>query len=102
MEGSTVKKFIIGWMTFKPEMRERFLAALRALVAATRQEQGCLFLDVGLDLEIPNRAVFAAREIHSKMPHMVTFREEMSQALVEARFENILSDNVTVDVLKYD
>jgi hypothetical protein len=32
---------------------------------------------------------------------MATFREEMSQIVVEARFENNLSDNVTVNVLKY-
>jgi len=108
MEGSNVKKFIIGWMTSKPEMQERFLAAIRAVLAATRQEKGCVFIEINLDLDSPNRAVVAecfesqeAHDIHSKMSHMATFREEMSRILVEARFENILSNNVTVDVPKY-
>ena len=103
-----MKKFIIGWMTAKPEMQERFLAAIRAHMAATRQEKGCVFLEINLDLDSPNRAVVAecfesqeAHDIHSKTPHMATFRKEMSQILVEARFENILSDKVTVDIPKY-
>jgi len=54
-----VKKFIIGWMTSKPEMQERFLAAIRAVLAATRQEKGCVFIEINLDLDSPNRAVVA-------------------------------------------
>ena len=67
-----------------------------------------MFIEVNLDFNDPNRVVVAecfesqeAHEVHSNTPHMVAFREEMPQFLVEARFENILSDNVTVDVFKF-
>lgn len=103
-----MKKFIIGWVTFKPEKREEFLAAVRIHAEATRQEPGCVYFEINLSLENPNGAVVAecfassqAHETHNATPHMKSFVDKMSRILVEGRFENIYSDDVKVDVVTF-
>lgn len=103
-----MRKFIIGWITFKPEMRGPFLSAISAHVAATRQEEGCVFFDVSLSLDGPNIAVVTecfeseeAHESHLQTPHMNRFRAEMPRLLVEGRFENVYSDRFSTDVVEF-
>ncbi len=104
-----MKKFIIGRVTFKPDQREDFLEAVRIHAAAIRKEPGCVFFEIKLSREKPNRAVVAecfvdaaAHEVHNQTAHMLAFVDKMSRILLDGRFENIYSDNVTVDVVKFD
>lgn len=99
-----MKKFIIGWVTFKPEKREAFLEASRLLAEATRREKGCVFFEFNFSTERPNIAVIAecfqsaaAHDEHHQTPHVKAFFARASEFLVEGRFENILSDDVVVD-----
>ena len=46
-----MKKFIIGWMTYKPGLREEFLAVARKHQENTRAEPGCEFFDITLSLD---------------------------------------------------
>ncbi len=101
-----MKKFIIGWVKFKLEKRVEFLDAVQIHVAATRQEDGCVFFEVTLSLEKPDTAVIVecfksaeAHTLHNNTPHMKAFIAQMADILVEGRFENILSDNVVSDGL---
>ncbi len=103
-----MKKFIIGWVTYKPEMREEFLEAVRLHAEATRKEPGCVFFEINPSREIANGAVVAecfasaqAHETHNATPHMRAFVDKMSRILLTGRFENIHSDDVTVDVVTY-
>ncbi len=103
-----MKKFVIGWVTFKPEKREEFLAAVQLHAAATRKEPGCMFFEINFSREIPNGAVVAecfasaeAHETHNATPYMKAFVDNMSRILLTGRFENIYSDDVKVDVVNY-
>ena len=103
-----MKKFVIGWMTFRPEMRDRFVAVVRKHVAAMRSEEGCIFAEINLNLDGSNGAVVAecwkdqaAHDVHNATPQMKWFVKEMSELLIEGRFENIFSDDVRVDKVKF-
>ena len=103
-----MKKFVIGWMTYRPGMRDRFVAVAREHVANMRSEEGCIFAEINLSLDTPNGAVVAecfksqeAHDIHNATPQMKWFVQEMSEILTEGRFENIFSDDVTVDEVSF-
>ena len=103
-----MKKFVIGWVTYKPGMRDRFVAVTREHLAIMRKEEGCVFAEINLSLDAPNGAVVAecfksqeAHDIHHATPQMKRFVKEMSEILTEGRFENIFSDDVTVDEVKF-
>jgi (4S)-4-hydroxy-5-phosphonooxypentane-2,3-dione isomerase len=104
-----MKKFIIGWMTYKPGMREEFLAVARMHQDNTRAEPGCEFFDITLSLDQPNVAIVAecftdeaAHEAHNATPYMAWFRKNMARILSEGRFHNIYSDQIRVDEVKFD
>jgi quinol monooxygenase YgiN len=104
-----MKRFVIGHVTFRPEMRDEFLAMSLSHQAATRAEPGCDFFEIALSLDQPNVAVItecftseAAYEVHRATPHMTAMMESMPRLLSEGRFHNIYSDNVVVDVLTFD
>ena len=78
--------------------------ALRLHAAATRQEAGCLFFDQGLSVDQPDTVMFVecfksaeAHEVHQATPHMRVFMANAADMIAEAKFENILSDNVATD-----
>ncbi len=103
-----MKKFVIGWVTFKPEKRDELMEAIQDFAAATRQEKGCVFFEINLSREQPNCTVIAecfqsgeAHDEHHKTPHAKAFFEKTAGILVEGRFENILSDNVVADIVKF-
>ena len=104
-----MKKFIIGWVTFRPEMREEFLAMSLKHEAATRAEPGCEFFEIALSLDPPNLAIVtecfvseAAHEVHRATPHMAAFIQNMPRILSEGRFHNIYSDHIEVDAVTFD
>jgi quinol monooxygenase YgiN len=106
LQRGAMKKFVIGWVKFKPERRAAFLNAMRAHAVATRQEEGCVFFYVSLSMEQPDIAVIVecfksaeAHELHHNTPRTRAFMAKMADILVEGRFENILSDNVISDGL---
>ena len=104
-----MKKFIIGWMTWKPGMQDEFLALARSHQERTRAEPGCEFFDITLSLDQPNVAIVAecfaneaAHEVHNATPHMKWFRENMARILSDGRFHNIYSDTIRVDEVHVD
>ena len=101
-----MKKFIIGWVKFKPEHSASFLDAMKMHAAATREEQGCVFFDVGVSLEAPDTAVFVecfenpeAHKRHQETPRMKEVMDYVADMVLAGRFENIVSDDVTSDAL---
>ena len=104
-----MKRFVIGRVTIRSEMRDEFLAMSLQHQAATRAEPGCEFFEVALSLDQPNEAVItecfsseAAYEIHRATPHMTALIESMPRLLSEGRFHNIYSDHIDVDALTFD
>ena len=104
-----MKKIIVGWMTYKPGMREDFLALARKHQAVARAEPGCEFFDITLSLDQPDVGIVvecftdeAAHEAHNATPHMAWVREQMVPILKDARFHNIHSDRIKVDEMQFD
>ena len=50
-----MKRLVIGRVTYRPEMREEFLAMSLAHQAATRAEPGCEFFEIALSLDRTER-----------------------------------------------
>ena len=101
-----MQKFIIGWVKFKPGQSANFLDAMKEHATATRQEDGCVFFDVGLSSETPDTAIFVecfdtaeAHQRHQETPRMKAVMANVADMVVEGRFENILSDNVVSDMM---
>jgi quinol monooxygenase YgiN len=99
-----MQKFIIGWVKVKPDKCSEFHDAMKAHAVATRLEDGCVFFDVGASLEDPDKFVIVecfesaeAHEHHLNVPRMKALMTYVSDMFAEARFENILSDNVVTD-----
>ena len=99
-----MRKFIIGWVKFKPDKRTEFLYAMKAHAAATRLEVGCVFFDVGASLEDPDKIVIVecfesaeAHQHHLNAPRMMALIADVRNMIAEGKFENILSDDVITD-----
>ncbi len=99
-----MQKFIIGWVKFKPGHSANFLDAMKEHATATRQEDGCVFFDVGVSLEAPDTAIFVecfetaeAHQRHLETPRMKAVMAHVSDMVVSGRFENVLSDDVVSD-----
>ena len=104
-----MKKFIIGRMTYRPEMQAEFLDLSRRHQIATRAEPGCEFFDISLCLDEPNVAIVtecfvdeAAHQTHNAAPHMAAFQASVAKVLKDGRFHNIYSDNIRVDDVHFD
>lgn len=75
-------KIVIARAHVRPEMREAFIEAASACVAATRQEPGCLVYDIyesltarGSFVAVEQWESEAAIDAHFLLPHTATFLE---------------------------
>lgn len=75
-------KIVIARAQVRPEMRENFIEAAGACVAATRQEAGCLAYDMYESLTVPGAFVAVeqwenetAINAHFLLPHTAAFLE---------------------------
>ena len=71
-------KFVIGWLTFKPGIRDAFLSEIQPLVQQIRAEEGCVFFELNPKNDAPDTAMLcecftddAAHRAHKTLPHMV-------------------------------
>lgn len=105
-----MKKYIMGWLKFRPGKRDAFIAASRGYIEACRAEEGCEFFDFSLSPFDPDLAMvmecFASREVHElahlKTGHFKTFWKQLGEVCVEGRFENIFADHVEPDSARFD
>jgi quinol monooxygenase YgiN len=76
---------VAGWIDFEPADREAALAAFSAVVAASREEPGCVDYTFTPDLDLPGRVrVFehwvsdAALTEHLTLPHVLELRSAIA------------------------
>jgi quinol monooxygenase YgiN len=92
---------IIGLVVAKDETREELRELLRAQVAPTRAEPGCINYDLHVDAEDRNVFMFyenwkskADLDAHLKMPHLKPLMDRVDSLLarpVEIKFYEMLS-----------
>ncbi|MDR3641070.1 MAG: antibiotic biosynthesis monooxygenase [Humidesulfovibrio sp.] len=75
---------LLAVLSFRESVDDAVLEALAALVAAVRQEPGCLAYAAHVHAEDPKRVLFYERwqdkdalEVHSAAAALATFREDM-------------------------
>jgi quinol monooxygenase YgiN len=73
----------------KPECREQFIEASRAIISGTRAEQGCMFYALHEDVHEPQSFLFyeewedqAAIDNHFQEPHFQAFGEAIVDLIV--------------------
>ena len=103
-----MKKFIMGWLKFKPGMRDAFVASSAWYVDVCREEPGCVFFDMCLSPRDPDVAMvmecFASGEAHDQhltTPHFHRFWKQLDDVCIEGTFQNIFSDTVVPDSAKF-
>jgi len=76
---------VAGDVEIDPANRDAALEAARAVMAATRQEEGCLEYTIAADVDDPARFVIIERwaspealEAHFETPHMAAFQSAMA------------------------
>ena len=102
------RKYIVGWLTFPPGNRDRFLQLLPAYVAACRAEPGCLFFDMNPSLTEPDVVVvsecFTSEAAHAAHLAAGTFQEfwpKLSALAISGRFENVYPGRVADDAVQF-
>lgn len=90
------RKFIIGWLTCRPDRRDEVAALIGPCSAAARAEPGCLFYEMNPCLMEPDVVTlaegWASREAHEA--HLATeafrqFWDRLHDLCIEGRFENV-------------
>ena len=83
---------IAGEIRIDPNARDRAVAAVQEMMAATRQEEGCVTYVFSADLDDPDLfRLFeewesaAALEAHFEAPHMAEFQAKMNDFGVSHR-----------------
>jgi quinol monooxygenase YgiN len=78
---------LAGTIRIAPGMREKALPHIRAIVAASRAEEGCIAYSFSFDANDDHLVhIFecfrdrAAREAHRTMPHMAVWRASWAEA----------------------
>ena len=96
--GARMLLVVAGDVEIDPAKRDEAIAAARKVMAATREEEGCLEYTIAADLDDPARFVIveqwaspAALEAHFATPHMAEFQAAMAGLGVRR-----------VDVKRYD
>ncbi len=69
-EAAVPRKYIMGWLRFRPGKREEFLVIYQRGAEATRKEPGCVFYDYGVSPTDPDLMYllecFASEEAHAE------------------------------------
>jgi quinol monooxygenase YgiN len=84
------KVTVLAYFEVKPGLEEQLLAAIPAVVAATRQEAACINYDFHRSTEEPHKFIFyenwtslAGLEEHGRSAHIQTFRAAIKDLLVK-------------------
>ena len=102
------RKYIVGWLTFPPGNRDRFMALVPAYVAACRAEPGCLFFEMNPSVSDPD-VITLAECFTSEAAHQAHLTREAFQELwpklaalaISGRFENVFAGRVADDAVQF-
>ena len=96
--------YVIATLSIKPGTVAQLFGLAQPCIDATRNEPGCISYDLNQSLSDENRLVFVeswkSREDlnqHFKQPHMITWRQQGAQFIVDRKIEII--DVASVEVL---
>lgn len=80
--------YVIATLHAKEDKQSTLIEGARAVIAATRKEEGCLFYDLHQSVTDPQRLVFvegwtsrAALAAHFKAPHLEKWRGIAAQCI---------------------
>jgi quinol monooxygenase YgiN len=98
------RKYIVGWLTFRPGKRAEFMEIALPYVAACRQEPGCLFFEMSLS-PTDSDVVLAmecfqdaeAHTTHLKTPEFQAFWRVLDTLCLHGTFENVFAGSVIPD-----
>ena len=93
--------YVIATLRVKREKLSTLLEAARAVIAATRKEDGCIFYDLHQSVTDPDQVVFverwasrAALGKHFEQPHMTVWRAASGDCIESRKVEIVTPDNV--------
>ena len=73
-----MKKYIVGWLTFRPGKRDEYFAGAQPFIEASQAEEGCLFYEHSPHPYIPDLVLIMecfkdeeAHAAHLKTPHFL-------------------------------
>lgn len=102
------RKYIIGWITFPPGNRDRFMALTHAYAQNCRAEPGCLFFEMNSSMTDPDVVTVAecftneaAHAAHLAAENFQTFWPILGTLARSALIENIYAGRVAVDSITF-
>lgn len=102
--GSETRKYIVGWLTFPPGNRDRFMAMAPAYVKACRAEPGRLFFEMNTSVSDPDVVTFAecftseaTHAAHLAAENFQRFWPILGTLALSGRFENVFAGRVVED-----
>ena len=93
-------KFIVGYFTARPGMRDAFLAAAREHIRMTRLEPGCRYFELVPVPDHPDRLLLAeafeseeAHRLHERSDHMRGLAKVIPDLLSHVMIDSIVTDD---------
>jgi quinol monooxygenase YgiN len=93
--------YLVSTAHLKPGTRDKCLAPARAVIAASRQEAGCIAYDLNFSVTDPDRMVFievwkdrAALDEHFQTPHFRTWRAAIADFVVSRKLDLITPEKI--------
>jgi quinol monooxygenase YgiN len=93
--------YVIATLSVKREKLSTLLEAARAVIAATRKEDGCIFYDLHQSITDPDQLVFVerweSREAlgkHFEQPHMTVWRAASGDCIASRKVEIVTAEHV--------
>ncbi len=93
--------YVIATLRAHPDRLSKLLEAAKAVIAATRKEEGCIFYDLHQSITEPNQVVFVERWTsrealgkHFEQPHMATWRAASGECIESRSVEIIAPEHV--------
>ncbi len=93
--------YVIATLRAHPQKLSKLLEAAHDVVAATRNEDGCIFYDLHQSITDPDQLVFverwSSREAlarHFEAPHMTPWRAAAADCVAERKVEIVTPEQV--------
>jgi len=93
--------YVLATIQVKPDKHAPYMAGARAMISATRKEDGCIFYDLAQSVTAPNEFTFVERwttrealEAHSNTTHMATWQAIGKDCVAGRAVEIITSSHV--------
>jgi quinol monooxygenase YgiN len=105
---SETRKYIVGWLTFPPGNRDRFMALIPDYVRACRAEPDCLFFDMNPSVSDPDVVIVSecftsedAHAAHLAAPAFQGIWPKLAALAISGRFENVFPGRVVPDGVQF-